>query len=227
MLDTTLEPALQLAARGVPSAASGRDILADLVAYAIDEIDYGLLLVKPCGIVLLANRAARQACADAAPLRIAGARLSAASVTDRDALARALREAARGRRTLLRLGSPQAPASAAALPLRAAPPATHDAPTDGVVLLLLGRQALCGTLSVEFFAHAHGLTATEVRVLRALCQGERPSTIARRCGVALSTVRTHVSSIRSKTDAPSIRELVRLVAMLPPIVPAVPACNLH
>lgn len=227
MLDATLEPALQLTARGVPSAASGRNILADLVANAFDEIDYGLLLLTPSGIVLLANRAARQACAGAAPLRIDGARLTAASATDNDALARALREAAGGRRTLLRLGTPQAPVSAAALPLRMAPPATPGVPPGDAALLLLGKQALCGTLSMEFFARAHGLTATEVRVLRALCQGERPSAIARRCGVALSTVRTHVSSIRSKTDTPSIRDLVRLVAMLPPIVPAVPACNLH
>lgn len=39
-------------------------------------------------------------------------------------------------------------------------------------------------------------------------------------GVALSTVRTQVSSIRAKTGTENISSLVRMVAMLPPMVSA-------
>jgi DNA-binding CsgD family transcriptional regulator len=58
-------------------------------------------------------------------------------------------------------------------------------------------------------------------VLAALCDGDDPSGIARRFGVAVSTVRSQIASIRQKTRSTSIRELVRQVAVLPPIVSAI------
>jgi DNA-binding CsgD family transcriptional regulator len=57
-------------------------------------------------------------------------------------------------------------------------------------------------------------------VLEHLCGGVRPTEIAQRQGVAVSTVRTQIGSIRAKTGATSIRELVRQVAVLPPLVGA-------
>jgi len=60
----------------------------------------------------------------------------------------------------------------------------------------------------------------ETLVLKSLCRGARPAEIARSQNVALSTVRTHVGSIRSKTSVPSIGALVRTVSMLPPLVSA-------
>jgi DNA-binding CsgD family transcriptional regulator len=65
-----------------------------------------------------------------------------------------------------------------------------------------------------------GLTPAETRVLELLCAGVRPTEIAGRAGVAVSTVRTQIGSIRAKTGAASIRELVRQVAVLPPLVGA-------
>jgi DNA-binding CsgD family transcriptional regulator len=53
-----------------------------------------------------------------------------------------------------------------------------------------------------------------------LCAGLDPQEVASQQGVAISTVRSQISSIRSKTGAPSIRELVRQVAVLPPLVNA-------
>ena len=87
-------------------------------------------------------------------------------------------------------------------------------------LVILGRRHLCETLSVEMFARRHGLTGAEANVLQALCEGVPPAEIATQFGVKLATVRTQVAAIRSKTAAASIRELVRRVAALPPIVPA-------
>jgi DNA-binding CsgD family transcriptional regulator len=41
--------------------------------------------------------------------------------------------------------------------------------------------------------------------------------------VAISTVRSHICNIRTKTRATSIRELVERIAVLPPITPVVKA----
>ena len=57
-------------------------------------------------------------------------------------------------------------------------------------------------------------------MLELLCSGVRPTEVARQQGVAVSTVRTQIGSIRAKTGAGSISELVRQVAVLPPMVGA-------
>ena len=87
-------------------------------------------------------------------------------------------------------------------------------------LLLIGKPQVCQDLSVEAFARSYKLTPVETRVLKSLCRGARPAEIARSQNVALSTVRTHVGSIRSKTSVPSIGALLRTVSMLPPIIGA-------
>ena len=66
-----------------------------------------------------------------------------------------------------------------------------------------------------------GLTATESSVLAMLSRGVKPKQIARGRGVKLATVRTQIASIRGKTGAASIAELVGQVVDLPPFVPAV------
>ena len=88
------------------------------------------------------------------------------------------------------------------------------------VLLVFGKQQVCETLSVDHYARVHGLTHAEGMVLAALCDGDTPAEVAERFGVAVSTVRSQISAIRQKTRCNSIRELVRRVAVLPPIVPA-------
>jgi DNA-binding CsgD family transcriptional regulator len=89
-----------------------------------------------------------------------------------------------------------------------------------VTLLVLGKRQVCEQLSVQGFARSVSLTPAETRVLEQVCGGVRPNDIAQRAGVAVSTVRTQIGSIRAKTGAASIRELVRQVAVLPPLVGA-------
>jgi DNA-binding CsgD family transcriptional regulator len=62
-------------------------------------------------------------------------------------------------------------------------------------------------------------------VLKGLCSGQRPRQIAQHAGVAISTVRSHIGNIRIKTETASITELVRIVTVLPPIVPALNRMN--
>jgi DNA-binding CsgD family transcriptional regulator len=84
----------------------------------------------------------------------------------------------------------------------------------------MGKRQMCGGLGVHWFARNHGLTLAETRVLEALSEGLQPSEIATRHGVGISTIRSQIGSIRSKTHSDSIGALVRQVAVLPPLVGA-------
>jgi DNA-binding CsgD family transcriptional regulator len=187
-----------------------------LLAATLDEIDYGLLLLDRRQQVLHANHAARSELDAAHPLQLQQACLVAQHAHDaallRDALADVFQ---RGHRKLITLGQPERRVSVSLVPL-----APGCVTTPVWALVLIGKPQVCQDLSVEAFARSHKLTPVETLVLKSLCRGARPAEIARTQNVALSTVRTHVGSIRSKTSVPSIGALVRTVSMLPPIVGA-------
>lgn len=184
---------------------------------SLDSIDYPMLCVAPDHTVRLINRAARRELADPAhPLRLQGDVLGVRQARAAPALSRALREAMTlGFRRLLVLGELPAQLSVAVLPL-----GVGD--DDAGALLLFGRRRLCETLSADWYARERGLTGAEARVLQGLSGGLGLKEIARRHGVAVSTVRTHLRSLRGKTGAGSIRELLRQVASLPPVVGVAP-----
>jgi DNA-binding CsgD family transcriptional regulator len=187
--------------------------LLGLLAATLDEIDYGLLLLDRSQRVVHANHAARSELDAEHPLQLLQARLQAQHAHDavllRDALSDVFQ---RAHRKLITLGLPARRISLSLVPLAPGGAAPHWA------LVLLGKPQVCQDLSVEAFARSHKLTPVETLVLKSLCRGARPAEIARTHNVALSTVRTHVGSIRSKTSVPSIGALVRTVSMLPPIV---------
>ena len=184
-----------------------------LLQRLLDEIDYGLLLLDADGRLMLANRMARLECAAGRALARQGEQVRAARAQDAPAWTSALADAARGRRTLLCIGGDDAVVTLAVIPLALGM-------TRPCALLIVGRRRLCETLSIEMFARHHRLTGAEMQVLQALCRGLEPSDIASQFGVTMATIRTQVTAIRSKTDASSIRELVRRVAALPPMLPA-------
>lgn len=186
-----------------------------LYASMLDEVDYGLLLLSPAGQVLHANHAARTELDEQHPLRRLGGMLGARLGRDVLPLHDALAAAQRGLRHLLTLGEGEQRVSVAVVPLAASPGATGQA-----TLVVLGKRQMCEGLSVQWFARGHALTQTETRVLEALCAGIAPTRIAKQHGVGMATVRTQIGSIRNKTGSASIRDLVRMVAVLPPLVSA-------
>lgn len=183
------------------------------LALMLDEIDYGMVLLADDGHVLHVNHAARTELDGEHPLQLQGRELRARLPQDMASLHDALQAARRGLRRLVTLGERQEPFTMAVVPLGAlatgAPQAT---------LLLLGKKRVCESLSVQWFARTHALTPAETRVLEALCQGLDPREVADQHGVGLATVRTQIGSIRAKTGTESIRDLVRRVAVLPPMV---------
>ena len=95
-----------------------------------------------------------------------------------------------------------------------------------MTLLVFGKRRMCPTLTAHWFSRAHRLTPAEQRVLTQLCEGLTPMQVASAQGVLLSTVRSQIGNIRSKTGSHSLRDLVRQVAVLPPLVSALRGATL-
>ncbi len=205
-----MNPQLQPLAQ--PSESTGRTALAigPLLAAALDEVDYGMLLVDADARALHLNHRADRMLAEDETLALRDGRVVAREARDAAALSRAVHDAAeRGLRRLITLGRGDERRSAAVVPVQ-----------PGVAALMFGRSRLCEDLSMQGFARAHALSDAEARVLAALGRGVAPAGIANAHGVALTTIRTQIGAIRGKTGAASIRELLRMVAALPPIVGA-------
>lgn len=185
------------------------------LARMLDEAEHGMLLITPHGTLRHANQPGRQELALGCSLRLVRQVVQTPLADQQSALACALADASRGKRRLLTLGH-----NGHALPVAAVPMASEDDAHAALVLLVLGKRQPCETLSLDFFARGQGLTSAETKVLQALCNGDRPKDIARQFGVAVSTIRTQISSIRAKTQTSGIRELVDRVMALPPIASA-------
>jgi DNA-binding CsgD family transcriptional regulator len=216
----------------------GPDLHAHLLLRLLDEIDYGVLLITPEGYIQHANHLARHELATGNIIRSEDDHLVAshacrassshyATGSDdapplqskeretRRILSLAVR-AAMGHRSMVELSNSEHTLSMAFVPLGS--PFESEGQT---VLVLFGKRQVCEAVTMSFFARSCGLTPAEETVLRALCDGQDVDDIARSHGVAESTVRTQVRVLRAKTSCASIRELIRKVSTLPPLVPAV------
>ncbi len=224
-LQTVLSPSVAYSVHGAPAAnshssgyrgperRSAASQGARWLALALDEVDFGMVLVADDGQVLHANHAARAELDDEHPLQLLGRELRARLAADAAALLDALSAARRGLRRMVHLGERDRKASIVIVPLGALAAGGQQAS-----LLMLNKREVCGNLSAQCFASSHGLTPAETRVLLALSQGKKPREVAEAHGVGLATVRTQIGSIRAKTGTAGIRDLVSRVATLPPMV---------
>ena len=178
---------------------------------ALDEVDYGMLVLHERRVLHL-NHAARRELDSSHALQLLGGELRAQWPEDVAPLHGALGAAERGLRSMLKLGDGARRVSVAVVPLWLSAGAAPAA------LLLLGKSRVCQPLSLQWFARSHGLTHAETRVLEELCEGREPKEVADRFGVGLATVRTQIGSIRAKTGAGGIRDLVQQLAVLPPML---------
>lgn len=215
---TELTPFLQ-PANASPSAPSVRGwtlpgVMEDLskwFALALDEIDYGIVLLSADLEVLHCNHVARRELEGCHPLRVVNRRLCALPGLQGDALTSALRDSQRGLRRMITFERDGRRHMVAVVPM---------APDDGEAgsLVVLGKNMACESLTAQVFARCYGLTPAEDAVLLKLSKGQRPMGIARQHGVSVATIRTHIASIRGKTGVASIAVLLDLVARLPPLV---------
>jgi DNA-binding CsgD family transcriptional regulator len=182
----------------------------------LDELDYGILIVVE-GRLAHINRTARAQLAEAScALTVRGETVRANQAGDDGALQAALGAAEQAqRRQMLTLRGATQPLHLAVVPLRAGP-AAHS--PDGV-MIVLGKRGVCPELSAQWFCRSHQLTPAESNVLLDLLAGLQPRAIAGRHGVALSTVRSQIASIKGKTSVRNVRHLLLAAAVLPPVVP--------
>lgn len=215
MFDVTFpRPALPATAYRGPERRAAGSTFWRWFAATLDEVDYGMLLLDEQAQVLHINHAAREELDADHPLQLLGHELRARHPRDVAPLHAALDGAVkRGLRKLLSLGEDAASVGISVVPLGPGGPEGRPA-----TLVMLGKRRVCGELAVQAFARAHGLTPGETRVLVALCDGARPAHAAQMHGVAISTVRSQIGSIRVKTGTPSIRALLHRVAALPPLM---------
>lgn len=180
-----------------------------------DEIDYGMLLLDAQGRILHANHLARHELAQRHMLRACSGNLMGSTPEHSERIQQALDAALRGQRRLVLMREGDHDLSMAFTPL--SHPLEDDKPT---VLVVLSRQNVCDNLAVRMFARALALSPTEEVVLLALCRGLDIHEIAAENGVAVSTVRSQIKTLREKAGAPSIRRLLQRINTLPPVVPA-------
>lgn len=178
----------------------------------LDEIDYGVLVLSASAELLLANHAARLELAGGGVIGSHGGQVRARLGDDTMVLHEALLAATRrDKRCMVQLGSAPTQLTLAIIPLAVGP---GEPP---IAAALLGRQAICERLSIEWFARLNGMTLAETRVLGALSQGARVKDVAEHNEVELSTIRTQVGALRAKAGADSLGALMTQLAMLPPL----------
>lgn len=183
----------------------------------VDELDHGLLLVDAEARLHLSNRQAQRHCLRRAGLKLMHGHVACDTLADSRRLLDAVAAACNGRRSLVTLQGSGEPLPLAVIPLRPAD-AAGIGTDQPLALVLLPRHHTCQPLSLEFFARQHRITPAECAVLRGLCEGQTPIEVAAAAGVAVSTVRTQISSVRQKTGTRTIGDLIRLVSLLPPVM---------
>ncbi len=213
-----------LTALSRPETAAPSEL--DLLRATINQVDYGLVAVDAdSATVLFANAAGYAALqsdvsgtlAGDSGLRLLNERVVASRPSHAAQLTGVLQRTKAGLRGLLCLGVGAQPVTVAVVPLPAAPVDPQAATPTPSALLVFAKQHLCDDSTVTLFARQRGLTSAEGQVLAQVCKGLRPTQIATRHGVRISTVRTQLRSIRLKTSTDTIRDLVHQVSVLPPM----------
>ena len=179
----------------------------------LDEVEHGMLLVEATGRLRSCNELGRGEIDGHGPLQLVDGRVVATRRCDQVRLQAALSAALQGRRQLLSFDAEQPSESIAFSPMF-----DQDDPVESrVVLMVFGGKPERSQLAIDFYARAQGLTGAESTVLGQLAGGLDPQQIADANEVSITTIRSQIASIRAKTRADSIRNLLDRIALLPPI----------
>lgn len=184
---------------------------------AIDAMPLGVLVTGDDGM-LLSNQAARALLEEGTALRLDNGTLRGTGHDANTKLTDAIRHARNGKsENPIGVSLPVGPdhhVRAVIRPLHAEP-ATKLGLEMGAVALYLTDSRRPLETPEEILQQLFGLTTREAAVLRALVQGETLSQIARRLGIKLQTVKTHLQHIMQTTGAGRQAELVKQVLSSP------------
>jgi DNA-binding NarL/FixJ family response regulator len=111
------------------------------------------------------------------------------------------------------------PSMARALTIRAEPMPTDGAAGEsGLVILFITDPERPPQISAEIVARIFGLTESESRVAAAIAQGATLEEAAASMNLTVSTVRTYLKQVFSKTDTSRQAELVKMILVSPAAV---------
>lgn len=200
----------------------------DLIASALDELACGVIIIDASGRILHQNLAAQAVLARGDCVAIDDGTITATHAPDVRQLADALAKAAQGKRSMIALGA-LSRTTVAVVPLHrqhalASQSTSHgskDKPEPQRFALMFSRAGVCESLMLSFFSRAHQLTASEENILSLMCAGLTAPEMAVHLKVAEATIRTHVRNICAKTHSNGIRDVVKRLAVLPPLMAAV------
>jgi DNA-binding CsgD family transcriptional regulator len=193
--------------------------LADVNNLLLNELGCAIVLVDPRAALLQANRAGHAELARCNVLGVTGGRIYALASQDGQILRGAIDRAVEGKRGLINLRASGRELSVVLVPI--------PGPGGHRVALYFARSEVCEATMLGFFANTYRLTPAEEQVLGILVQGYNAPEAAVLLNVAVSTVRSHVRNMCSKTQSNGIRELVSRVAVLPPVAPACAPEQVH
>ena len=194
--------------------------LSGILAAMLDEIDYGLVVLDHEATILLANQLARDELARGTWIGETGNRLSGCGQGGAALDGQALNQAVRGRRSLISLGSRADTLNLSFVPLLSQGGAAVRHPMSPATLVAFGKRTVCELLTLRMYGDLHGLSGAENQLLPAISCGLSADAIARQQHVAVSTVRSQLHSIRTKTGVNSVRALMARLMKLPPVRPA-------
>jgi len=193
-----------------------------MLARVLDEIDHGLFVVDLTGRLVHNNHPAQRELSAARALCNVDGMLKSPDPSANLSIGQALRDAARDCRSIVEVKHPTDPLMLAFIPLSPWPGGQVDA-----VLVMCSRRASCTQLTLQLFGRSKKLTKAEQGVLEQLCAGHAAPDIANLQGLRVSTVRTHIKSVRQKTGARSVREVVQRIACMPQVAHVLRAVGYH
>ncbi len=205
-----------------PSALEASDA-EQILAHTLDEIACGVIVVDELGRIEHCNLAGKTILQRAQLLKQEDMQLLTVDAQDQDELMDALGNAKKGKRGMLALGD-KSQSTVAIVPLdrhAQAGKSRSDQSAPCRIALIFSRSGMCETLMMSFFARAYQLTRAEEQILGLLCAGHTAPEMARQLQVGEATVRTHIRSICQKTNSHGIREVLKRLALLPPLMAAV------
>lgn len=178
----------------------------------IEDMAQPLLTVNAQGVLHHANLCGKRELQSSRCLSLIGRQVKATFTPDHQTLSCAIQKAAHGQRSVVRLrilgGGRNDELLVLVTPLHG---------QSDRIALQLERPALCDPTMLGLISTSYQLTHSEARVLGHLCEGLDVPEIALELKVAPSTIRSHVTALRSKTMVSSIRDLIQKMAKLPAV----------
>lgn len=197
-------------------AAIEQALLPMLLA-TLDQLAHPILALRPDGLLVHANRAARELLAAGKPVVLGeDQRVKPRQSARRSSFLLALQAAAAGQPQPLHWIDDGQSVHAVMRPLDPAPSAPRSTGKSAPVMVVLSPPA-DSHFDASGFAASYQLSRAETRVLEMLLHGGQAEEAAARLGVGVATVRSQIAAIRRKAGHGSVASLLATLGNLPPL----------